>query len=721
MKKTFSTIKKTFALLTICFVSLALSSFNSQEHKLLGDRGMSRVKIPRNINFPFDLIRWEKVPSYENYSSNWLAAKMLAVGYNTNNDGDYSLLSTCQDNCYDPFTFRQKDGNKANFIEALSPDYKMSIPASLGNNPAYFSFGDLVALYGDFRRTVFCTDGTCNLSSQNNVDIAFEGRLVNVSCPPPIKTDEYLQRIAFGLWPPYGTFGNILKPTVGETDYDKAAWWGDEMMRLANVNETHFSDVAVAWYVGMHRLALLYVNKARTDPKFWVNAMHYEASALHCLTDLFCLGHVVTSRDESSFGTMKSDGLLDNISYRWMENVIKMGGGNRDAARGKITLAANSPIIADANNKAYDFMPSYFTKNFSTYATWAKDEHTYHDKYNNGGAIVNNLNGNRFQIFGDGKLHLLQDGKSRGIIEDAVTASVQSLFTAYDDLDKNGGKINPIAKAGSGYFEALTYIPVFIETLIDDPDFKRWTTYADYVETMTGKRNPLPHNCKIQLLDGENDLLISGQNGRSGCSFFPQIGNQVWTYENLDESTYTDGTPIPQVQDPAEWSQLTTGAWCYITTPDDPDGENYSAVYGKLYNWYAVAGIWNEESKTNPAKRKQLAPDGWHVPTDDEWSVLENYLGSNSASNALKEAGREYWAGNNAGTNSTGFTALPGGVRNPDGKFAQDRNSGFWWSSSENGTKYAWNRWLSTLNDWVGRVQNVDKRVGISVRCIKNQ
>jgi uncharacterized protein (TIGR02145 family) len=117
------------------------------------------------------------------------------------------------------------------------------------------------------------------------------------------------------------------------------------------------------------------------------------------------------------------------------------------------------------------------------------------------------------------------------------------------------------------------------------------------------------------------------------------IGTQVWTSTNLNVSTYRDGTPIPQVTNSTQWANLTTGAWCYYN--NDPANE---AVYGKLYNWYAVVGIWNEASKTDFSQRKQLAPTGYHIPRQDSGSgeiqLLINYLGGGGvAGGKLKSTG----------------------------------------------------------------------------------
>ena len=94
-------------------------------------------------------------------------------------------------------------------------------------------------------------------------------------------------------------------------------------------------------------------------------------------------------------------------------------------------------------------------------------------------------------------------------------------------------------------------------------------------------------------------------------------GTQDWAIENAEVVTYRDGTPIPQVTDATEWSNLTTGAWCYYD--NDP-------TKGKLYNWYAVVGIHDNDENT---PNKEFAPEGWRRPTDTDWTTLENYLIAN--------------------------------------------------------------------------------------------
>jgi uncharacterized protein (TIGR02145 family) len=157
------------------------------------------------------------------------------------------------------------------------------------------------------------------------------------------------------------------------------------------------------------------------------------------------------------------------------------------------------------------------------------------------------------------------------------------------------------------------------------------------------------------------------------------IGTQVWTNKNLDVTTYRDGTPIPQVTDPTAWAALTTGAWCYYN--NDPAN---GAIYGKLYNWYAAAGIYDNASLNNPSLRKQFAPIGWHVPSDGEWTTLGLSLGGDAvAGGKMKETGFSHWtATNTAATNSSGFTGLPGGYIYSNGLPYGINTIGCWWSST---------------------------------------
>jgi uncharacterized protein (TIGR02145 family) len=183
------------------------------------------------------------------------------------------------------------------------------------------------------------------------------------------------------------------------------------------------------------------------------------------------------------------------------------------------------------------------------------------------------------------------------------------------------------------------------------------------------------------------------------------IGTQTWMAENLRTTKYNDGTSIANVTGATEWGNLTTGAYCNYNNSINTDT---IATYGRLYNWYAV----------NTGK---LAPEGWHVPTDADWSTLTNYLGGEGAAGGkLKETGITHWISPNTGaTNETGFTALPGGIRYGGYTFDGIGHNGTWWSATEYDATNAWSRYMSfgysdVLRDVSG------KEVGFSVRCVRD-
>ncbi len=190
-----------------------------------------------------------------------------------------------------------------------------------------------------------------------------------------------------------------------------------------------------------------------------------------------------------------------------------------------------------------------------------------------------------------------------------------------------------------------------------------------------------------------------------GCTPSVTIGTQTWMSNNLTTTYYKNGDPILEVESAESWANLTTGAWCYYNS--DPSNETY---YQKLYNWYALI---------DP---RGLAPSGWHIPSDAEWTTLSNFLGGdNVAGGPLKESGTLRWKSPNAGaTNSSGFKGFPGGYRDFDGKFHDIGSSGYWWSLPPVGTTNPWFRTLGyAIDGFFGF--NMDKQtVGFSVRCVKD-
>lgn len=190
------------------------------------------------------------------------------------------------------------------------------------------------------------------------------------------------------------------------------------------------------------------------------------------------------------------------------------------------------------------------------------------------------------------------------------------------------------------------------------------------------------------------------------------IGTQIWMKENLQVTHFRNGVAIPKVL--PNWSSLTTPAYCNYN-----NDTNLSLIYGKLYNWYAVADSQN------------ICPANWHVPSDGDWNRLELYLDNSvdtsivgysgtSIGNQLKEAGTGHWDTGNMATNSSNFTALPGGTLLNGASMASSiLILGGWWSSTPFDQFRAQCRNLhyslpSVFAGWAS------KKVGFSVRCIKD-
>jgi uncharacterized protein (TIGR02145 family) len=181
-----------------------------------------------------------------------------------------------------------------------------------------------------------------------------------------------------------------------------------------------------------------------------------------------------------------------------------------------------------------------------------------------------------------------------------------------------------------------------------------------------------------------------------------EIGSQCWFKENLAADNYRNGDAIPGGLSDSQWASTLQGAQVIW-------GETWGDVsalttYGRLYNFYAVA---------DP---RGLCPTGYHVPSDDEWSTLTNFLGGDYVADALRSSSTDVPAWD--GTNSSGFSALPGGFRSYSSGYFFLGNYGYWWSSSPSGS-YAWTRYLFSGDSFVFRYTH-DGRDGFSVRCVRD-
>ncbi len=196
------------------------------------------------------------------------------------------------------------------------------------------------------------------------------------------------------------------------------------------------------------------------------------------------------------------------------------------------------------------------------------------------------------------------------------------------------------------------------------------------------------------------------------------IGTQVWMVENLKTTKYRNGDPIQNVTNNSAWATLTQGAQCNYN-----NSETNGIKYGKIYNWHAVKDS------------RKLAPTGWHIPSDAEWTTLTNYLAANlgvSTSVAKALAAKTDWItsveigaiGNDlTKNNASGFSALPGGIRGldgPSGTFGWLNTDSWFWSSSEIDASFASARGLRNTTKSNLEIGGFFKTDGLAVRCIKD-
>lgn len=184
------------------------------------------------------------------------------------------------------------------------------------------------------------------------------------------------------------------------------------------------------------------------------------------------------------------------------------------------------------------------------------------------------------------------------------------------------------------------------------------------------------------------------------------IGKQEWTVENLRATNYANGDSIGLVEDNTAWASCSTGAYCFY---DNTTDKTQQAKWGALYNWHAL---------NNP---RGLAPPGWRVPGDADWRLLESFLGGAAVvGGMLKEVGTANWnAPNTAATNSSGFTALPGGLRTVFGTFAERGLYGCWWSATLSGTVFGYSRQLAYNQSTLTRASS-QYVYGLSVRLVRD-
>jgi uncharacterized protein (TIGR02145 family) len=291
------------------------------------------------------------------------------------------------------------------------------------------------------------------------------------------------------------------------------------------------------------------------------------------------------------------------------------------------------------------------------------------------------------------------DSTTMQIVQDVPVAYAgNDTFVSINDLVRLHGS----AKDGFGFIVKwewdLGNNGVFIQTSTADTSITAPASWVDSIK------------CVLRVTDDDGNIskdtveirtFLTDNDGNLYKTV--RIGNQLWMAENLKTTKYNDGTSISLVTENSEWFSLTTPGYCWYNN----DVTN-KADHGALYNWYTV----------NTGK---LAPAGWHVPTDAEWTTLGNYLGGDPvAGGKLKEAGLAHWHSPNTGaTNETGFSALPGGYRHDAGTFDSQSNYGYWWSATAYDASQTWFRSLYYDVGNLSRYISL-KRCGSSVRLLRD-
>lgn len=210
-------------------------------------------------------------------------------------------------------------------------------------------------------------------------------------------------------------------------------------------------------------------------------------------------------------------------------------------------------------------------------------------------------------------------------------------------------------------------------------------------ESGTRYSNQWSENTSLMATDVDGNLYLG-----------IKIGTQTWLNKNLNVSKYQNNDPIEEVTLPVLWSGLMTGAWAY------PDNSSVNEeIYGKLYNWFTVSD------------QRKLCPQGWKIPSDEDWTILTEYLGGlDVAGGKLKSTGISIWQiPNNWANNLSYFSGLPAGYRDESGQFLGLGYYGLWWSSTSNGTN-ALSRYIYNEFNYASK-DSSNKNQGLAIRCIK--
>ena len=277
-----------------------------------------------------------------------------------------------------------------------------------------------------------------------------------------------------------------------------------------------------------------------------------------------------------------------------------------------------------------------------------------------------------------------------------------------DDVDNCVGNLDECGVCnGPGPTEIVIENITILYDSVYEPQINQWLVFE------VGADTTFSYTCAPYFGDCGDPVSYQGYDYATVL-----IGDQCWFADNLRSENYENGDAIPSNLSDSEWSSTTsTTSGALAVYGEDAGCENYSPdidacdpaqslnEYGRLYNWYAV----------NDARC--LCPSGWHVPTDGEWTVMTDFLGGQSIAGGQMKTDYGWYNGDN-GTNSSGFSGLPGGYRSSNGAFYNAGSNGVWWSFSPHGSN-AWTRVLYDNLELVLRSSNLPRN-GFSVRCVRD-
>ena len=411
-----------------------------------------------------------------------------------------------------------------------------------------------------------------------------------------------------------------------------------------------------------------------------------------------------TGGTTSGGGTYQSDQLIivtatANNGYtfsNWTEN----GTSVSTNASYSFTISGNRNLVANFTQNVVNYTIST-SSNPSTGGTtsgggtYQSDQSIIVTATANNGYTFSNWTENGTSVSTNASYSFTISG-NRNLVAN-FTQNVVNYTISTSSNPSTGGKTS-----GGGTYQSDQSI-IVTATATNGYTFSYWSengtsvsTNANYTFTVSGNRSLIanfitsPNNGKtVTDIDGNVYSTVT-------------IGSQVWLGQNLKTTKYNDGTSVQLVTENNNWGTISTPAYCWYN--NDIGNKN---PYGALYNWYAI-------------NTGRLCPQGWHVPSDSEWTIFTNYLGGASISGGkLKEDGLTHWLSPNSGAiNSANFSALPGGNRNYfSGDFYGLGNGGDWWSNTEDEMYNAWHRSIVYNNSGISRL-NPSKSYGFSVRCL---